>query len=78
MGAEGDPRQRHHAEVVNTDFAREIINDPVRRAQMENRSPLGRFGEPEDTAGIVHFLASDASAYSRGQVIVADGGGMLG
>jgi NAD(P)-dependent dehydrogenase (short-subunit alcohol dehydrogenase family) len=60
--------------VVNTDFARELVNDPVRRAQMENRTPLRRFGEPEDIAGIVHFLASPASAYITGQLIVADGG----
>jgi dehydrogenase/reductase SDR family member 4 len=60
--------------VVNTDFAKELVNDPVRRAQMENRTPLRRFGEPHDIAGIVHFLASPASAYITGQVIVADGG----
>lgn len=64
--------------VVNTDFARELVNDPVRRAQMENRTPLRRFGEPEDIAGIVHFLASPASAYMTGQVIVADGGETIG
>lgn len=64
--------------VVNTDFARELVNDPVRRAQMEGRTPLRRFGEPEDIAGIVHFLASRASAYVTGQVIVADGGETIG
>ena len=64
--------------VVNTDFARELVNDPVRRAQMEGRTPLRRFGEPDDIAGIVHFLASDASAYITGQVIVADGGETIG
>lgn len=64
--------------VVNTDFARELVNDPVRRAQMESRTPLRRFGEPEDIAGIVHFLASPASAYMTGQLIVADGGETIG
>ncbi|MBM6593122.1 SDR family NAD(P)-dependent oxidoreductase [Microvirga pudoricolor] len=64
--------------VINTDFARELINDPVRRAQMESRTPLRRFGEPDDIAGIVHFLASDASAYVTGQLIVADGGETIG
>lgn len=64
--------------IVNTDFARELINDPARRAQMESRTPLRRFGEPDDIAGIVHFLASSASAYITGQVIVADGGETVG
>ncbi len=64
--------------VVNTDFAKELVNDPVRRAQMESRTPLRRFGEPQDIAGIVHFLASPASAYITGQVIVADGGETIG
>ncbi|MEO3999409.1 SDR family oxidoreductase [Mesorhizobium sp. CAU 1732] len=64
--------------VVDTDFARELVNDPVRRAQMESRTPLRRFGEPEDIAGIVHFLASPASAYITGQMIVADGGETIG
>ncbi|HWK66707.1 MAG TPA: SDR family oxidoreductase [Rhizobiaceae bacterium] len=64
--------------VVDTDFARELVNDPVRRAQMESRTPLRRFGKPEDIAGIVHFLACPASAYITGQVIVADGGETIG
>jgi dehydrogenase/reductase SDR family protein 4 len=64
--------------VINTDFAKELVNDPVRRERMESRTPLRRFGEPEDIAGIVHFLASPASAYVTGQVIVADGGEMAG
>lgn len=64
--------------IVKTDFARELVNDPVRRAQMESRTPLRRFGEPEDIAGIIHFLASPASAYVTGQMIVADGGETIG
>jgi dehydrogenase/reductase SDR family protein 4 len=60
--------------VVRTDFAKELISDPIRRERMENRTPLRRFGEPEDIAGIIHFLACAASAYVTGQVIVADGG----
>ena len=38
------------------------------------RVPLGRIGEPDDIADVIHFLASDAARYLTGQVIVADGG----
>ena len=44
---------------------------------MKNRIagiPLGRIAETSDLVGLVLFLASDASSYISGQVILADGG----
>jgi 3-oxoacyl-[acyl-carrier protein] reductase len=40
--------------------------------------PLGRVGEPEDIADVILFLASDAARYITGQVIVIDGGLLVG
>jgi NAD(P)-dependent dehydrogenase (short-subunit alcohol dehydrogenase family) len=36
--------------------------------------PLGRFGTPEDIAGVVRFLCGPDSAYVTGQLITVDGG----
>jgi 3-oxoacyl-[acyl-carrier protein] reductase len=41
-------------------------------------APLRRIGTPEDVAGVVSFLASDAASYVTGQVIAVDGGMTLG
>ena len=45
---------------------------------MESFSPLGRVAQPEDIAGVFHFLAADDSAYITGQVIKVDGGWSCG
>ena len=40
--------------------------------------PMGRVGQPEDIADVAVFLASDAARYITGQIIVVDGGLMIG
>lgn len=51
-----------------------VYNDEATRKKVEACIPLGRFGLPEECAGIVAFLASDDSAYITGADIKADGG----
>lgn len=51
----------------------DVLSEEVRSKYLEN-IPLGRFGTPEDVAGVVAFLASDDSSYVTGQVIDIDGG----
>jgi 3-oxoacyl-[acyl-carrier protein] reductase len=49
------------------------ISDEMRKLMLQN-TPLGRLGEPEDIAGAVRFLCSDAAAYITGEVLLVDGG----
>ena len=51
-------------------------NEPGKstRENILARIPMGRLGEPEDLAGPLLFLASDASSFHTGHVIYADGG----
>ena len=61
---------------VHTDNTRELVDDPVRYRQILDRIPAARWGEPEDLGGAVVFLASRASDYVHGHVLVVDGGWM--
>ena len=50
-----------------------LLQDPVRLRQISERIPAGRWGEPRDFAGPVVFLASAASRYVCGEILVVDG-----
>lgn len=64
--------------VVETDFVKSVFDDsPEGKTAKESRVatiPLGRFGKPEDIAGLAVFLASDESAWMTGAAIPVDGG----
>ncbi|MGE0848702.1 MAG: SDR family NAD(P)-dependent oxidoreductase [Hyphomicrobiaceae bacterium] len=60
--------------LVKTDFARALWEDPDRLKRTVATAPLRRIGEPHEIGGIVAFLASKASTFMTGTVIVADGG----
>ena len=53
-----------------------LRDDPERSRQLMERIPAGRWGTPDDLAGAVVFLASRASDYVHGHVLVVDGGWM--
>ncbi|MGE5361695.1 MAG: 2-dehydro-3-deoxy-D-gluconate 5-dehydrogenase KduD [Bacteroidales bacterium] len=57
-----------------TENTRPLRQDPARMQQITDRIPAGRWGEPEDLAGAVVFLAAPASDYVNGHVLVVDGG----
>jgi len=48
--------------------------DETRNRQILERIPAGRWGEPEELAGVAVFLSSSASDYVNGHVLVVDGG----
>jgi 2-deoxy-D-gluconate 3-dehydrogenase len=61
---------------MRTDNTRALYDDEVRREQITARIPAGRWGVPEDLGGAAVFLASSASDYVHGHVLVVDGGWM--
>lgn len=61
---------------IATDMNEALINDETRSRQILERIPAGRWGQPEDIAGAVLYLATPAANYVHGEVIVVDGGWM--
>lgn len=62
------------AGVIETDMTEKVQTDEKLRNIYLGRIQLGRFGKPEDVANAVLFLASSASDYITGHVLMVDGG----
>jgi NAD(P)-dependent dehydrogenase (short-subunit alcohol dehydrogenase family) len=62
--------------LVKTDFARALWQSG--EEAVAARMPLKRLGEPEDIAAAALFLASDLASWVTGEVMVVDGGALLG
>ncbi len=61
---------------VRTDVTEALQNDPDRYRSILERIPAGRWGEVEDFKGPAVFLASSASDFVNGEILVVDGGWM--
>jgi 2-deoxy-D-gluconate 3-dehydrogenase len=59
---------------VRTSLNEHVWGDPTRSAEIVDRTPAGRWGEPSDMVGPAVFLASDEAQFVHGVVLPVDGG----
>ena len=60
--------------LVETAMTRPWFDDPAMRSYFMANSPIGRFAQPEEIAGVVLFLCSDLASFALGQTFAIDGG----
>jgi NAD(P)-dependent dehydrogenase (short-subunit alcohol dehydrogenase family) len=63
--------------LIKTKFSQGLWADEALVARLSKQLPLGRIAQPDEMAGLVMLLASDAGSYMTGGVYVADGGYMI-
>jgi len=59
---------------IETELTRPLVNDPARSEGILSRTPMKRWGQPEDLGGAVIFLCSDAAKFVTGTILPVDGG----
>jgi glucose 1-dehydrogenase len=60
--------------TIESEMSRSVLAGDAVQAMVRSRTPLGRFGKPEEIAATVAFLASDDASYITGQTVYVEGG----
>jgi hypothetical protein len=60
--------------VFRTALNQKLLDESPRGKELRMRTPMNRFGKTEETVGAAIYLASDASSFVTGEIIVVDGG----
>ncbi len=64
--------------IASDMLERALAGDPARKAKILGRTPLGRFGEPDDIGWAAVYLCSPAGKFINGHVLPVDGGAAIG
>ena len=63
--------------AIETEMQKEVMENEQKKSQKESKTPMGRFGKPEEIAKVVLFLASKDARYIAGTTVYVDGGRAL-